>query len=306
MLTVSNYHYIREDFTAPYPSIFGLTPEIFEKQLLLLKEIGTFIHPKDLLNDPDAILQSEQNFILVTFDDGLKEQFDLAKPILDKLNISALFFVNSINHLEKEVSLVHKIHLLRSKIAPSILLSFFAESDSKYNLVLTPLEKEKAESHYNYDDKESASLKYLLNFKLSVLEQSRLIDTLFEQFFDKNKVLDTLYMSEFQIKNLGELGMLGSHTHSHFALGLLESEVIKEELSITKEYLEQLTKGKIRFVSYPYGSDIACANPVPELAKESGYIIGFTIARGINRGNENKLLLKRFDCNDLVGGKNFR
>jgi len=304
MLTVSNYHYIRENFTSPYPSIFGLTPEMFERQLLLLKEIGTFIHPKDLLQDPNTILKSDQNFILVTFDDGLKEQFDLAKPILDKLYIPALFFINSINHLEKEVSLVHKVHLLRSRIASSVLLSIITEWDSKYNLDL--IQKEKAESHYNYDDKKSAYLKYLLNFKLSVSEQSRLMGTLFEQFFDKNEVLDSLYMSEFQIKNLGELGMLGSHTHSHYALGLLSSEIIKEELSISKEYLEQLTKEKIRFVSYPYGNDIACAKPVPELAKESGYIIGFTIERGINTGNENKLLLKRFDCNDLVGGKNYK
>ncbi|HMK06210.1 MAG TPA: hypothetical protein VK476_01690, partial [Flavobacterium sp.] len=97
MLTVSNYHYIREDFSAPYPSIFGVTPQAFERQLLLLREMGTFIHPQDLINNADEILSSEQHFLLVTFDDGLKEQLTLAKPILDKLGIPALFFINSIN-----------------------------------------------------------------------------------------------------------------------------------------------------------------------------------------------------------------
>ena len=48
MLTVSNYHYIRDDFTTPYPSIFGVTPSFFKSQLLAIKEIGTYITPQQL------------------------------------------------------------------------------------------------------------------------------------------------------------------------------------------------------------------------------------------------------------------
>ncbi len=306
MLTVSNYHYIRENFVTPYPSIFGLTPVAFEKQLLSLKSIGKYIHPKDLIINCDEILKSEQNYILVTFDDGLKEQFELANPILDKLEIPALFFINSLNYIEKEVSLVHKIHLLRSQISPTELLSNFDEVDTNYMFDLTLFEKEKAKAHYNYDDIESAYLKYVLNFKLSVVQQSKLINGLFERFFDKNKIVNELYMSVQQLQVLAKEEMLGSHTHSHLALALLEQKLIREELSKTKDYLEQLTNTKIACVSYPYGSIEACAKPVPELAKEIGYTIGFTIERGINKGNQNQLLLKRFDCNDLPGGKNYK
>ena len=118
--------------------------------------------------------------------------------------------------------------------------------------------------------------------------------------------METLYMTENHLKILAQEGMLGSHTHSHMALGLLAPESIDEELSKTKKYLEQLTKSSIMSVSYPFGNDFACAEPVPELAKKNGYSIGFTMQRGINRGDENKLLLKRLDCNDLPGGKNYK
>ena len=99
MLTVSNYHYIRENFTTKYPSIFGLIPIEFRKQLLLLKNQGDFINPHNLIDNIKEILESKDNHFLITFDDGLKEQHDYAFPILDELDIPAIFFINSINHI---------------------------------------------------------------------------------------------------------------------------------------------------------------------------------------------------------------
>ncbi len=111
-------------------------------------------------------------------------------------------------------------------------------------------------------------------------------------------------MSESQLKLLANESQLGSHTHSHFALGLHDEETIQFELKSTKDYLEKITQTNIEMVSYPYGSDEACARPVPELADKIGYKLGFTMSRGINFSQENKFLLKRFDCNDAPYGKN--
>jgi peptidoglycan/xylan/chitin deacetylase (PgdA/CDA1 family) len=304
MLTVSNYHYIREDFKTPFPSIFGVTPEAFQKQLLACKEIGEFIHPRDLLQDSDDIINSNKNYILVTFDDGLREQFEIAKPILESLNIPALFFVNSINFIGKKVSLVHKIHLLRSQLAPAELMNSFSEINSETKTQLTIEEKKKAETHYNFDDTESAHLKFILNFKLSMADQSILIDGLFDRYFDAENVNRELYMTEAQLKTLADKEMLGSHAHSHLPLGYLEQNEIKTELEKPKQYLESLTTKKINFVSYPYGSPEACTHPVSGIAADLDYKLGFTMERGINTGGEDKLRLKRFDCNDLPLGKN--
>ena len=135
MLTVCNFHYIRNNFDAPYPSIFGVTPYEFENQLLKLSETGEFINQKMVIEDIDSILASEKNFILITFDDGLKEQYVLAKPILDKLNIEAIYFINSINYLEKEVSQVHKIHLLRSQISSSEIMKSRGKLSNEISLL---------------------------------------------------------------------------------------------------------------------------------------------------------------------------
>ncbi|WP_281228107.1 polysaccharide deacetylase family protein [Flavobacterium aquiphilum] len=299
MLTVSNYHYIRQEYNDPYPSIFGMTPNGFRKQLLLLKKQGDFISPINLAANVKEALESKDNRILITFDDGLKEQFDFALPILDELNIPAIFFVNSSNFEDKKVSTVHKIHLLRSIISSSEFLKKIS------NVSFSDFEKIKARNIYIYDDNESAILKYILNFKLDFNEQEKVVNNLFDNYFDEKTVLDSLYMSEKNLKDLAKNGFLGGHSHNHYPLGLLEKNIIKFELENSKRYLEKLTDSKIDMVSYPYGTPETSNGKVAELAEKAGYKIGFTTTRGINTVAENHLLLKRFDCNDLAGGKKY-
>lgn len=56
MLTVSNYHYIRPNFKTKFPSIFGVTPDAFRNQLLLLKNQNEFISSHDLLANLAGVL----------------------------------------------------------------------------------------------------------------------------------------------------------------------------------------------------------------------------------------------------------
>lgn len=304
MLSISNYHYIREHFDAEYPSIFGVTPNLFKKQLKLLQNQADFISPKELLGNIEFILKSKTNYFLITFDDGLQEQYQYALPILDELNIPAVFFANSINYEEQKVTTVHKIHLLRSILSPKDFLAILLSQNSA--IVISDIDYIKAQSIYIYDDKESAGLKYLLNFKLNFKVQEQLISTIFGNYFETNEILEKLYMSQTQFVDLSKKGYLGSHTHSHFPLGLLEDKAIMFELEHSKQYFEKITDSKIEIVAYPYGSPEACTNKVASIAAEVGYKLGFTTTRGYNTIENNLLLLNRFDCNDLPGGKNYK
>lgn len=303
MLTVSNYHYIRDDYRTNYPSIFGVTPSQFKEQLLLLKNLGEFVSADDLINNTDTLIASANNYILVTFDDGLKEQYKFGFSILDSLNIPALFFANSINFEQKKVSTVHKIHLLRSIISPGDFLKSILKIDSSK---INSINIFRAKKIYIYDDEKSAVLKYILNFGLTYLEQGKIIDDLFLVYYDEAEVLNSLYFNDLNLMELASKGFLGSHTHSHYPLGLLKTEDIILELQNSKNFFEKLTTTTINSVAYPYGTQESCTLEVAKIAKKIGYKLGFTTNRGVNTGNENKLLLNRFDCNDLAGGKNYR
>lgn len=301
MLTVSNYHYIRENFDAPFSSIFGVTPNAFENQLQELKNSGKFIHPNDLIQNSYEILNSKENYLLITFDDGLKEQFELALPILDELDVPAIFFVNSINHMEKKVSLAHKIHLIRSVISSDAI---FQNLVNHTNRELNQQEVQQAHDFYRFDNHKNAELKYFLNILLDFSTQEKFINGIFARNFNETIVLENLYMNIEEIQKLIEKGFIGSHSHTHLPLGIYDEQTVKNELETTKVYLENLGGKTVDFVAYPYGTKEAATEEVAKIAKEVGYKFGFTTKIGFNDLSSNPLLLNRFDCNDLIGGKN--
>jgi len=298
MLAVANYHYIRDDFSAKYPSIFGLTPKEFEQQLIALSKQGEFISQDKLLDYQDRPF--DKDYLLVTFDDGLKEQYSLAKPILDRLGIPFVFFINTSNYEDRKVSLVHKIHMLRS-IMPSLeLLQLIIKS---FKLELSEIEQHKALKHYNYDDAETAKLKYLLNFKLTHLEQQELIDPIFNENYDEKAVAKSLYFEDEMLEVLFNNGNLGSHSHNHVPLGKLSLRELDLELKKTQDFFLDKFSKPASILSYPYGS-FEASSGISESLEKYNFKLAFTMERAVNNNIQNApYLISRYDCNDLPLGK---
>ena len=304
MLICVNYHYIRNSFDTKYPSIFGLKPNKFESQLVRLSKLGQFISSDEL------VLKIQQNKplnnlnFLITFDDGLKEQYDLALPILDRLGIPAVFFANSLNSEKKFVSRVHKIHLVRSIVDPRFLIESSLSIASDFSDDISIISK-KAVSHYKYDNRENATLKYILNFILSDADLEFLIDKTFKEYFNEKKINHSLYMDDSQLINLANRGMLGSHGKSHIPIGLQKKLTRIDEISDSQRYFHNLTGHKLTAFSFPYGSydsSLGCKN----ILSESGFKFSLTMERSINHNLKQPLGLSRFDNNDMPGGKSYK
>ncbi|MGB3590698.1 MAG: polysaccharide deacetylase family protein [Nonlabens sp.] len=296
MLVVANFHYIRETFQSDYPSIFGVTPRQFKNQLDVLCEIGEFVSADSLISGK-AIKKDAIQF-MITFDDGLKEQYEMAAPILNQLGIPFVFFVNTINTSEKQISLVHQIHLLRSRISSTELLNNLPVD----KISLTTSDKELAVVNYAYDDPDTAYLKFILNFKMSIDEQGAVVNKLFTQYFDVEKVHAQLYMTPDQIIELNNQGYIGSHGHQHIPYGLYPASFIHKEFERSQEIFKADLGGGVATISYPYGSFEASLN-TEAAARQNGFKLGFSMERAINENLDSPYMLGRFDCNDLPGGK---
>lgn len=243
----------------------------------------------------------DKNCILITFDDGLKEQYELAKPILDEMGIPFIFFINTSNFQEKTVSLVHKIHLVRSRLSSEDILQ---ELQQFQVLNLSSREKALAIAHYNYDDGQTALLKYLLNFKLNITEQAEFIDPLFNQLFEETKVVSELYMDEVMLQDLNKRNFLGSHSHNHLPLSKLARETLEQELRNTQDFFLEKFNRPADSISYPYGAFEACTGITAQINAHN-FKLGFTMERAKNESLfDDSLLLSRFDCNDMPLGKN--
>jgi peptidoglycan/xylan/chitin deacetylase (PgdA/CDA1 family) len=305
LLAAVNYHYIRKNFDYKYPSIFGETPEQFEKQLLELSKFGEFISQLDLNEYITNGKSLPEKSILITFDDGLNEQYELALPVLERHNIPAVFFINTLPLVEKKILNVHKIHIIRSEISSDELFTFI-----KQYLHQEINEKElvkKSKLTYKYDDEATARTKYILNFFLSEEEKNEAINKIFNEYFPgkEEEICSGLYMNKEAIKDLYKKGYLGCHGHEHTPLALSGEKIIESDIKTSKNILEKIAAGEIYSFSYPYGTYEATKG-IAKILKRSGFNFAFTMERGIVSDFSQPFYLSRFSCTDMPLAKGYK
>ena len=132
MLLVVTYHYLAEEAPAAPRAIFPATTALLERQVEELGRSYELVSRDDLLRALDGEAELPERAALVTFDDGLRCQVELALPVLDRLGAPGLFFVPGLPLAEGRVLDVHKVHRLREAMAdeeiPSARSRYFAEA----------------------------------------------------------------------------------------------------------------------------------------------------------------------------------
>lgn len=304
MIIGIGYHYVRPSFELPHPGIFGLTPTEFKAQLELLGRHGEFVGQGELRRALAGKASLPERAWLVSFDDGLREQYEHALPVLDDLGIPAVFFVNTLPLAEQRPVLVHMTHLLRANVAPPALKNTIGEVATELGIPLQEVDSARAVQQYGYDTLEVAELKYLLNFSLPVTDRDRVVEQCFDRLlgWDRAEVSAALYMDREQIRKLAARDLLGSHSHSHRPLGTLEEADIRREILLSLDYLENWTGVRVDSLGYPYGSQSACTPAVGRVAGELGIRLGFTMERAGIDDHSMPLFLPRCAPNDLPGG----
>jgi peptidoglycan/xylan/chitin deacetylase (PgdA/CDA1 family) len=305
MLIATTFHYIRHSFDHPYPGIHGITPHELEHQLALLSSVGQFVSAGQIREAIRGGTPLPDRAFVATFDDGLREQYETAWPVLQRMGIPGLFFVNTAPILRGTISSVHKIHLIRASFDPCRVTKVLHEEAARQGIAMNmSIDDANVLSQYKYDDLNTARLKYLLNFLLAPTERDRLVDACFQQLFADNEggMSKELYMEVSQIRELSEAGCLGTHTHEHLPLGVLPTNLAQEQIELSMAHLNEWTGQHIYALSYPYGSREACSVETGRLAEEAGIEFAFTMERAANADLRTPMFLARFSSSDLPGG----
>jgi peptidoglycan/xylan/chitin deacetylase (PgdA/CDA1 family) len=305
MLVAVNFHYIREKFDAPYPSIFGVTPQEFSNQLEILGKSAQFLGSDEISDIIEGRKTIPHRAVIITFDDGLKEQYDLAWPILKEKGIPAIFFVNTRPIEEQIITTVHKIHIIRAYTPPERVLEVLISMLKKRGTSLVLPSKQKAKSAYKYDSEEDAQLKYFLNHILDERERKYIVDQCFELLnFNETQISNNLYMTKEMVADLAKEKVLGTHGHDHLPLGLRDDSMAKEDFDVSIKKIKDWTGVNVISLSYPYGSHETCSVAVAEYAQKNNIKFGFTMERAANMRIDAPMFLGRFSNNDVPGGKN--
>ena len=209
MITSVMYHYIRpiEDSQLRY-----LTIEDFEKQLDWLNEsAGNFVTAVEW---EKAKLGETCSGVLLTFDDGLKDHINYVLPILEKRNIFAIFFVNTLPLVSNSMLAVHLTHKLLS-IGKSIeILDSFHQLLP--NSIWGKLNSGAASSAYSkHKDLEiNIKIKKIINYLFTDFDLTQLLDITSHRFLSSSlsQISASWYLTEEDVKTISKAGMkIGSH-----------------------------------------------------------------------------------------------
>ena len=299
MLLVVTYHYVVERRSGAGRAIFPVTTAELERQLELLARRFELVGREELLGAIEGRTMLPAEACLVTFDDGLRSQFELALPLLERLGVPAIFFVAGAPLAEGRPLQVHKLHAVRERLGDEQIL--------EHQGVREALERipPAGRDVYPYDTPLAVLVKRVLTTGLPAPERDRIVDTLFERVSDdERRFASELYMSREQVAELERAhGAVGSHGYGHRPLASLGRERAGHDLERGASTLATVTGVRPLTVSYPYGNTEAVDVEVARAAAAAGFRAGFTTERAVNLTLGEPLLLGRIDTNDAPGGR---
>ena len=292
---IVNYHYVEE----PKPGIYPCAPATFEKQVRFLKEHYRIASVPAVFESAEA--GKDARLCALTFDDGLKDQYENALPVLKKYSLAASFFpITSV--FEGRLPAAHKVHVLLSSFSIEKMIDFFhgfireiyPDLESRYFI---PQDRRLTDKRL-HEDIPSANFKETLmalpeDIRGRFLRHCFKVNGLSERSLSRE-----LFMSRGHIKTLQKLGMtIGGHSHGHYAMSLEDEAFLSKDIGLACEILDGLLGGVPEVFSYPHGR---YGNAAVKVIKEAGFKYAVTIERRGVRAGDDPFLVPRYDTADLV------
>ncbi|HQO82995.1 MAG TPA: polysaccharide deacetylase family protein [Synergistales bacterium] len=300
------YHYL-SGAMFPGPGVLPFGPERFIAQVEFLARSSHFLSLEDLSSEVLPDPGGHRRYTLLTFDDGLADQFEVAWPILRSRGIPGAFFPCTAPLKTGKLLHVHRMHALRSAMPDKDLLALLGELSIKAGFEESSRViggKNFTEAPYPYDTPEARTIKSLLNYTLPISEREALSEMAFRQILGEEAPwAKKLYMGPEMLCELSSRGCLGTHTHLHRPLSRLDREGVRWEIVESLDIIEKTTGRRPDSLSYPYGNHLAVSGEVFEVASECGLKSGFTTERRHGRIHSDRLSLPRFDAEDIPLGK---
>ena len=276
------YHRVTK--LASDPQILCVSPEHFADHLAILRDDYHPISLEDLLRAVQG-RNIPRGAVVMTFDDGYRDNLREAKPILSRFNISATVFVacgNMPGQREFWWDEVERLILATPVLPPALHISMKGEpheivtgSDdtSQEHSVEHTLWNVESTTGFTGRHQVYRQLVTLL-FPLTPGEQSQILQSVCAQVRAEAAVRAThTPMSPSEIRELiaGNLISVGGHTENHARLSSLSEGEQTTEITRNKQQLENICGTAMRTFSYPYGKQEDYTARSAQLVKDAGY-----------------------------------
>lgn len=307
------YHYVRDLQASEYPAIKGLDVNLFEEQLEYLTERYDILKMEDVISaykigDDSAL---PERGVLLTFDDGYIDHYEVVYPILKKYGVQGSFFPNGMAVKEHKLLTVNRIHFILAA-AEAQDEYFYRELVQECFSLMDEYRKQgvqlKSNEEYyrelavpnRWDPGEVIFVKRLLQNALPEDIRTAIAEKLFEKYvgIPEDAFAKKLYMNKEQIREMRRDGMFfGLHGYDHYWLGKLTPEKMYEDIEKALDYFQDVIDRECWVMNYPYGN---YSDEVLDYIKKVGCVLGVSVVAETARfGTHNPFILPRYDANDV-------
>ncbi len=293
---VVTYHgVLPEAYPIVDPQLDGnlLSAETLRQQLRHLKAHYDVISPEDFLGYCQGKAALPSRAVLLTCDDGLRNNLTDMLPVLEESNVRCLFFVTGASLAEKATMVWHEQLFLLLLAAPDAFSLDLPEAGFR-------------ESVQGFSAKRA--LWWKLVGLLSACDANRrwqVLDHVRHQFglpaswdakYRQNPVLARRWLTlrPFELRQLVTAGMsIGAHTTSHPRLSQMSDALVMRELSENRQKLEKVLEQKVWALAYPFGDSASVGAREIEFARQSGFHCAFLNDESIVGTGQNWFALPR-------------
>jgi len=262
------FHEIHDDPDAELH--VGCSSRALENLINVMRESGTdFVTMDEALQRIDD--KQSKPFVTVTFDDGYRDTYERALPVLERLNVPLTIYVPT-----------HAI--TRDLYAWWLGLRMLFKQQDAVTI-------DAMNQRFSCVDMRSkiAALRIVTTW---VGQDFRRKDALRHTFKSNGISLETLsdrfFLNPEELRELAHrpLAVIGAHTTSHAALSILSRKDMEAEMSDNRDFLENLTGREVSHLAYPYGTDKACGDREFSAARRLGFKSGATATnRSVGHGS---------------------
>lgn len=225
--------------------------------------------------------------VAITFDDGYRDNFVHAFPILKKMGIPATIFLTT-GYIDSGQLPWYDQVRLAFKLTTERIFSLQAMGGPSI-----PMDGERGRLK---------AMQLALNWLRITGDSNRL--SWLPELFKSLRVPDELNLPATmldwnEIRQMAREGIsFGAHTVTHPALGSLSVPRLQDEIFGSKRTVEDRLQVQVSHFAYPFGKPVDFGSDAKRVVKAAGFQTAVTTISGVNEPDQDLLELKRFDLNE--------
>ncbi len=258
-ITVLTYHRVarKDDPTVLDEDVVDVCPEQLARHLRFIKRWFDPIGVDQLCAFARGRGRLPRNPLMVTFDDGYRDNHDVALPILVKHGVRAVFFLATDYVQRRKLYWWDRVSLLVARSRRPRLVMAYPEPTSIS--LEGPDARRKAARRIQRIVKDRSGLD--LGRFLDELERAADVTIGTEE---ERRLVDKTVMTWEHANALRRAGMdVQSHTQTHRVLQTLDGRDLERELRGSRETLEDALGAPVLGISYPVGRPVGDAPQIP-------------------------------------------